>query len=126
MYNLVIYCIIREGGSHSLFRDDTGFLGFGRFLVSEIAIIAINQTQNLKLMREMKSTGQTDQTESIRSLQMFPIAQGRISEKPHIFLSSSFFIHAPSGHNVALKSSIHTRNKSLFPGIETFDTLFLF
>ncbi len=30
--------VIREGGSHSLFRDDTGFLGFGRFQVSETAI----------------------------------------------------------------------------------------
>ncbi len=117
--------LIREGGSHSLFRDDTGFLGFGRFQVSETAI---KQTQNLKLMREMQSTGQTDPTESIRCLQMCPRAQGRISEKPHIFLSSSssFFIHAPSGHNVALKSTIHIPNNSLFPGIETFDTLFLF
>ncbi len=63
------------------------FWGFGRFQVSETAI---NQTQNLKLMREMQSTGQTDPVESIRCLQMCPRAQGRISEKPHIFLS--FFL----------------------------------
>ncbi len=99
------------------------FLGFGRFQVSETAI---KQTHNFKLMREMQSSGQTDPTESIRCLQMCPRVQGHISEKPHIFLSSSFFIHVPSGHNVALKRSIHTPNNSLFPGIETFDTLFLF
>ncbi len=68
------------------------FFGFGRFHVSETAI-----KQNLKLMREMQSTGQTDPTESIRCLQMCPRAQGRISEKPHIFLSSSsssfFFLY---------------------------------
>ncbi len=33
------------------------FMGFGRFQVSETAI---NQPQNVKLMREMQSTGQTD------------------------------------------------------------------
>ena len=63
------------------------FLGFGRFQVSEISI---KQTQNLKLMREMQYTGQTDPTESIRCLQMCPRAQGLISEKPHIFLSFFF------------------------------------
>ncbi|MCH9631681.1 MAG: hypothetical protein S4CHLAM37_17060 [Chlamydiia bacterium] len=33
------------------------FMGFGRFQVSEAAI---KQPQNVKLMREMQSTGQTD------------------------------------------------------------------
>ncbi len=33
------------------------FMGFGRFQVSETAI---KQPQNVKLMREMQSTGQTD------------------------------------------------------------------
>ncbi len=42
--------------------DDTGFFGFGRFQVSETAI---KQTQNLKLMRKMQSTGQIGPTESI-------------------------------------------------------------
>ncbi len=39
------------------------FLGFGRFQVSETAI---KQTQNLKLMREMQSTSQTDPKQPIR------------------------------------------------------------
>ncbi len=80
------------------------FMGFGHFQVSETAI---KQPQNLKLMCEMRSTGQADPTPSIRCLQMCPRAQGRISEKPHI-------------------CTIHTPNNSLFPGIETFDILFLF
>ncbi len=63
------------------------FMGFGHFQVSETVI---KQTQNVKLMREMQSTGQT---ESIRCLQMCLRARGRISEKPHIFLSSSFFLY---------------------------------
>ena len=63
-------------------------MGFGSFQVSETAI---KQPQNLKLMREMQSTGQTDPTQSIRSLQMFPRAQGRIYEKPHIFFF--FFLY---------------------------------
>ncbi len=65
------------------------FWGFGRFQVSETAI---KQPQNVKLMRQMQSTGQTDPTESIRCLQMCQRAQGRISEKPHIFLSSFFLL----------------------------------
>ncbi len=42
--------------------DDTGFLGFGRFQVSETAI---KQTQNLKLFRKMQSTSFTDPTQPI-------------------------------------------------------------
>ncbi len=66
------------------------FLGFGRFQVSETAI---KQTQNLKLMREMQSTGQTVPTESIRCLQMCPRAQGRISEKTAYFSFLFFFLY---------------------------------
>ena len=66
----------------------------------------------------MQYTGQTDPIESIRCLQMCPRAQGRISEKPYIFLSSSFFIHASSDH-------IKVPNNSLYSGIETFDILFV-
>ncbi len=63
------------------------FMGFGRFQASETAI---KQAQNLKLMEQMQSTGQTDTTQPIRYLQMRPRAQGSISEKPHIFLSFFF------------------------------------
>ncbi len=48
------------------------FLGFGRFQVSETAI---KQAQNLKLMQQMQSTGQTDTTQPIRYLQMCQRAQ---------------------------------------------------
>ena len=59
------------------------FMGFGRFQA------AIKQAQNLKLMQEIQSTGQTDLTQPIRYLQMHLRAQGSISEKPHIFLPLS-------------------------------------
>ncbi len=62
------------------------FMGFGSFPVSETAI---KQPQNLKLMREIQSTGQTDSTQYIRCLQMCPRALGCVSKKSLIFLSLS-------------------------------------
>ncbi len=94
------------------------FMGFGRFQVSETAI---KQRQNITLMQ---STGQTDPRQCH---QMSPRAQGRVSEKPiFLFISSSFFIHAPSDRIIALKRFIHIPNNSLFLRIETVDILFLF
>ena len=93
------------------------FFGFERFQVSETAI---KQTQNLKLMQEMQSTGQLT-PQSI--LDVSKCARERkdafLNNSIFFFLLHllSFFIHVPSGHNVALKSSIHTPNNSLFPGI---------
>ncbi len=58
-YNYTLTCTSGRAVATPYLGMTLVYLGFGRFQVSETAI---KQTQNLKLMRKMQSTGQTDPT----------------------------------------------------------------